>query len=97
MDSESLTWLQGWYDAQAKDGWEHRYGVRVSTLDNPGWSVTVDLGETALADRPFETLNLDRGERDWVYCWVEEGRFEGRGGPQNLAEILAAFRTFAGA
>lgn len=97
MDNDLLTWLQGWYDARANGTWEHRYGVRIATLDNPGWSVTVDLSETALADRPFETLNLDRGEHDWIYCWVEEGRFEGRGGPHNLAEILAAFRTFAGA
>ena len=94
MENDLLTWLQDWYDAQAKDGWEHRYGIRISTLDNPGWSVTVDLQETPLADRPFETVNLDRGERDWVYCWVEEERFEGRGGPHNLAEIVATFRTF---
>lgn len=97
MENDPLTWLQDWYEARANGTWEHRHGVRVAALDTPGWSVTVDLGGTALADSPFETLNLDRGERDWLYCWVEEGRFEGRGGPRNLAEILAAFRAFAGA
>lgn len=97
MKSDLLTWLESWYDAEAVDGWEHGFGIRVSTLDNPGWSVTVDLRGTALEDRPFDVVNVERGERDWVYCWVEDGRFEGRGGPHNLADVLEAFRTWAGA
>ncbi len=86
-----------WYAAQCDGDWEHSYGIRISTLDNPGWSVTVDLRGTALEDRPFDVVNVERGERDWMYCWVEEGRFEGRGGPHNLADILEVFRTWVGA
>jgi hypothetical protein len=97
MENNLLSWLQTWYGARAVDCWEHRYGIRISTLDNPGWSVTADLRETGLEDRPFEAVNVERGERDWVYCWVEEGRFEGRGGPHNLADLLEVFRTWAGA
>lgn len=97
MASDLLAWLQSWYDARADGDWEHRHGIRISTLDNPGWSVTVDLRDTGLEDRPFETVNAERGERDWVYCWVENGRFEGRGGPRDLAAILGTFRSWAGA
>jgi hypothetical protein len=94
MHTDLLTWLQEWYDRQARDGWEHRYGMRISTLDNPGWTVTIDLRQTAAEGKTFEPVNEERGERDWIYCWVEEEQFEGRGGPQNLAEILAVFRTW---
>ncbi len=94
MDNDLLNWLQNWYEAQATDGWEHRYGIRVTTLDNPGWSVTVDLRGTGAEGKAFDAVNLDRGERDWVYCWVEEERFEGRGGPHSFVEILELLRAW---
>ena len=72
--STSLTELQAWYRSQCNDDWEHSYGVKIETLDNPGWSVTVDLTETELQDREFKPvargaiahdLNQDR---DWIVC-----------------------------
>ena len=45
-----LTWLQSWFLEQCDGEWEHSYGVRVDTLDNPGWSLEIDLAGTALQD-----------------------------------------------
>ena len=35
--------LQAWYAAQCNGKWEHTYGIAIGTLDNPGWSLSVDL------------------------------------------------------
>jgi len=29
--------IQDWYRRQCDGDWEHSYGVKIETLDNPGW------------------------------------------------------------
>lgn len=33
---DSLALLQQWYLQQCNEDWEHSWGVRIATLDNPG-------------------------------------------------------------
>ena len=33
----SLSALENWYAGQCNGVWEHGCGVRIDTLDNPGW------------------------------------------------------------
>jgi hypothetical protein len=95
MNMEPLENIQEWYAACCDGEWEHTYGVRIETLDNPGWAVDIDLTDTPLAGKPFESVNLERTENDWLNCQVSSGRFRGRGGPKNLDEILHIFRDWA--
>jgi hypothetical protein len=88
--------LEAWYARNCDGDWEHSFGVSIETLDNPGWAVRVDLAETALAGRPFETVRIDRAPDDWLHCAVEANVFKGHGGPGNLHEILEAFARWAG-
>ncbi|MEV8403368.1 Imm53 family immunity protein [Streptomyces niveus] len=43
-----LDWLRNWYAQQCDGEWEHERGVRIATLDNPGWTVSIDLEESEL-------------------------------------------------
>jgi hypothetical protein len=87
-----IEFLQKWYFEQCDGDWEHAYGVKIETLDNPGWSVDIDLQGTDFADKHFEPKIFDHTEKDWVDCRVEDQIFQGRGGPQNLADVLKVFR-----
>jgi hypothetical protein len=89
--AEALTRLEAWYERQCDGEWEHTYGVALATLDNPGWTVRVDLLDTPLADRAFDKVEIHRSEDDWLVCKVENGRFEAACGPRNLTEALIAF------
>lgn len=40
-----LQWLEVWYSRQCDGDWEHSQVVSITTLDNPGWSVDIFLGE----------------------------------------------------
>lgn len=91
---ESLEWLQSWYLLQCNGDWEHSYGVKIDTLDNPGWSLEIDLTDTSLQNRPFEKTKIERTEDDWVMCEVEKNQFYGAGGPKNLGEIIQVFRNW---
>ena len=44
--ADPLTQLQQWYLSNCNGDWEHTYGVSIGTLDNPGWSVKIELTGT---------------------------------------------------
>jgi len=79
--------LQRWYESQCDGDWEHEFGVKIGTLDNPGWMVDIDLEGTSLEDM--------EPERDWISCDVRENTFRGRGGPLKLGRILRVFLDWA--
>ncbi|MDP8910052.1 MAG: immunity 53 family protein, partial [Chloroflexota bacterium] len=56
--------------AQCDGDWEHSYGVEICTLDNPGWSVKVDLQGTELKAGAFQRNEVHRSEDDWCVTWV---------------------------
>ncbi len=93
---DELKWLQEWYESNCDGDWEHMFGVKINTLDNPGWMVNIGLSDTVfnLEDCVFEKINIDRSETDWIMCYVEKEVFKGRGGIQNLSEIISVFRAF---
>ena len=97
----TLRKLQDWYRSQCDGEWEHGYGVRIGTLDNPGWTVTIHLDGTYLAEIAFEAVSYGVGKEvvegsdEWLLCRVEEKKFEGRGGPEKLEEIIQVFLRWA--
>jgi hypothetical protein len=94
--SDLLARLQLWYLAACDGDWEHQYGPRITTLDNPGWSVSIPLVGTYLEGLAFDPVVNLEDEQRWVHCVVEAGSFEGRGGPLMLEEMLGMFFDWAG-
>ena len=83
--------LESWYQSQCNDEWEHGYGIQIDTLDNPGWTVRVDLKGTSVADRMFTEINDLHHDDEWIKCWVENKQFRAVGGPKQLERILRVF------
>ncbi|MEK3825873.1 Imm53 family immunity protein [Paenibacillus sp. FSL K6-1558] len=92
---DTLLWLQNWYYQHCNGDWEHTYGVKIDTIDNPGWSVEINLVETCLENEHFDSIDIERDEENWYYCNVRDGKFIGAGGARNLEEILNSFRQWA--
>jgi len=86
-----LAELQKWYEAQCNGDWEHQYGIKIDTLDNPGWTISIDLADTDLEDKPFQEITNLEPDRDWMLCRIKDRKFEGDGGPQMLEEIIKVF------
>jgi Immunity protein 53 len=93
-DFDELVWLQNWYLSNCDGEWEHSYGVRIGTLDNPGWSIHIDLKGTHSEGLQHETLNIDHGEIDWIVCRIERGEFEAFGDPTKLKQMIALFKDW---
>ena len=92
---QPLDRLQSWYVDQCDGNWEHQYGVKIDTLDNPGWTVKIDLHVTVLYGKPFAEISHNNAEDDWMHCSIIERTFVGNGGSLNLSEILTTFLDWA--
>jgi hypothetical protein len=89
-----LIWIQSWFSHQCDEEWEHTYGVTIETLDNPGWSVSIDLKKTELEDKVMQTVSEETSDEDWISCTVTENQFRGFGGTKQLTKILEVFRNW---
>lgn len=87
------------YFAGCVDGmWEHANGISISTSDNPGWILTVDLKPTgqpvlfrySRGDVP-SSANGNLGKAPWIECEANSLRFRAACSLDMLAEVDAAF------
>lgn len=104
MSDDNLNWLMRWYLDQCDNDWEHSYGVEIGTLDNPGWTLKINLRDTALKGRTFKKItqgepagNLDEWRRtgSWWVADVKDGAFEAACGPLDLPSVVSVFREWA--
>ncbi len=81
--------------------WEHTYGIHLETLDNPGWHIRIELTDTELQERPFQTIQYGIGPAsepdaaDWLICRKEGLEFHGYGGPDKLDVLFGHFLDWA--
>jgi hypothetical protein len=96
MDSAAaFVFLTEWFMAQCNGDWEHDEGIRIETLDNPGWALDVRIANTELEGSVTDWHRDETSEHVWVH-WRSTGQaFEARCGPKDLARALAAFQAFA--
>lgn len=93
---ELLTQLQEWYSKQCNGDWEHTYGISISTLDNPGWSLRIDLIDTYLFGRTFDEVHVEGDSHNsWYVCKISNNVFEGSCGPNRLYDVVALFLEWA--
>lgn len=51
-----LDWFSQWYDAQCDGDWEHGFGASIGAIDNPGWSLKIDLKGTDCDGRTLDRI-----------------------------------------
>lgn len=86
---QSLTKLQDWYISNCDGDWEHTYGFKLETLDNPGWIVTVDLHETHQENQVFAELKINfEHDSKWLSVSKQGSKLIGSCGPRHLEAML---------
>jgi hypothetical protein len=99
--ADLLTRLQTWYLANCNGDWEHKHGIHIETLDNPGWLVKIELARTTLKRRPFTKIAEGISEAGhpvqshWLHCSVRDGVWEGAADGSQLSRLLALFLEWA--
>lgn len=88
---DALREINQWFQSNCNGDWEHGYGIKIETTDNPGWMVRIYLYDTELEDKPFEKIAIENGDNDWMVCKVEDYFFFGMGDVNKLETILKTF------
>lgn len=92
----ALQRLTDWYLQQCDGEWEHGYGFGIATLDNPGVSLDIELRGTGLESAHYEEKKDAYATEDrWMICRVREGKFEARGAPTRLDDMIEEFLHWA--
>jgi hypothetical protein len=103
MNEDNLNWLSQWYLAQCDGDWEHSYGVKIDTLDNPGWTIKIDLTDTPMRGIAFERIehgkigdDFEEWQRSgsWWVARVEGHSFDVSCGPLDLSSAIGVFRRW---
>jgi hypothetical protein len=90
----ALVWLQRWF-ADACDGeWERTRGVHVDQLDNPGWTLKIDLTGTRWAGRTTARQLVERDEHSWLGIKSTRDVYEAVCGPLDLVWAIDSFREW---
>jgi hypothetical protein len=84
-----------WYRSRCDGKWEHQYGIKIGTLDNPGWELAIDLAGTELESRVFDSVSREINELDWYTCRREGAVFRAYCGPTRLNAAIAEFLQWA--
>ena len=93
MDQE-LQWLLNWWDSQNHSSIKTQQQFSIGTLDNPGWFLCIPLDGTKFRDVMFPKVLNRYSEHNWFDAFVQDGCFQGAGGPFNLPEIIQVFRNW---
>lgn len=72
---EITKWLENWYKLNCDGDWEHSYGVKIETVDNPGWSIQIYLNYTPLESLDIDCPLIENSEEDWYFYSVKKGVF----------------------
>ncbi|KAA9333580.1 immunity 53 family protein [Adhaeribacter soli] len=90
MADKLLDRIQDWYRNNCNGDWEHGFGIKIETVDNPGWSVEIELEDTALENAQLRK-QYDNGAEDWLFIEIKQKKFLGAGDPNKLNEIFRIF------
>lgn len=86
--------IENWYRNRCDGEWEHDGGIRIATLDNPGWIIHVNFcGLDHRFDTSISSRNFERSEDDWAFFSYDAAEDELRiaCGPANLTEVFEVF------
>ncbi|SRX52860.1 immunity 53 family protein [Aequorivita sp. CIP111184] len=89
---EILEWIQNWFKNNCDGDWEQGEGIQITTLDNPGWEVEIDISNTSIANINIEWILNENGAHDWYGVKIENQKFNASGDAGKLKFLLELFK-----
>ena len=89
---EILEWIQNYFKNNSDGDWEHSSGIQITTLDNPGWDVEIDISNTSLANFKLDWILNENGKQDWYGVKIENQKFNASGDAGKLKFLLGLFK-----
>lgn len=87
-----LQWVQNWFSNHCDGDWEHGEGIKIQSLDNPGWVLKISLKDTDFEDLEIQYVLFEVSEDDWYGIEVKNSIFNAAGDPSKLEFLLWKFK-----
>lgn len=87
-----IEWLQKWYSDHCDGDWEHEHPISLISLDNPRWSLSIDVKDTKLENLNIPPTMNKISEDDWVGYSLKNGVFEAGGDVFKINRLIEIFK-----
>lgn len=87
-----LQWICEWFKENCDGDWEHQFGIKIQTIDNPGWNVTIDVSDTILEKLEIDYQFVETDDENWYGIKMIDGKFNAFGDPTKLEFLLNKFK-----
>lgn len=96
-DNDLLVWLQNEWFCKLDFGWDgtQYHGIKIMTKSNNAWHVEIEVLNTFLENKYFESIKVQNSNSDWVDIYVTNNIFNGYGDNNKLIFILKEFKRWA--
>lgn len=91
--NDYFQYLVNWYAEQCDGDWEHEFGIRLVTLDNPGWNLEVDLVGTEWEGRVVSRTRRDFDDGGWITFASDGAVFDASCDPFSLRLAFLEFKA----
>jgi len=89
---EMLKWISDWFSSHCDRDWEHENQIKIETVSNPGWYITIDLRDTPLEDLVLKMDTVNKGADDWYFYNFEDSKFKASGDLNKIHFLLNEFK-----
>ena len=89
---EILDWIQEWFKDNCDGNWEHGEVIQITTIDNPGWEVEIDISNTSIATMNLEWILNEKSKDDWHGVKIMNQKFIAAGDAGKLKFLLGLFK-----
>ncbi|WP_339841273.1 immunity 53 family protein [uncultured Maribacter sp.] len=89
---EILDWIQEWFKDNCDGNWEHGEVIQITTIDNPGWEVEIDISNTSIATMNLEWILNEKSKDDWYGVKIMNQKFIAAGDAGKLKFLLGLFK-----
>jgi Immunity protein 53 len=88
----AVKWLSNWYQSHCNGDWEHEEGIRIYSLDNPGWTIIIGLTDTEVEQVEMPYIIVENSEVDWHSMSITKGVFKASGDLSKLEFLIWKFK-----
>ncbi len=85
-------WLTNWFMSNCNGDWEHENQIKIYTVDNPGWSIQIDLTGSSLESVETDYFRVENGSSDWYGFKFHDGKYSAAGDLSKLEFLLEIFK-----
>ena len=87
-----LDWIQDWFRENCDGDWEHGEVIQITTIDNPGWEVEIDISNTSIASMELDWILNETSKQDWYGVKIADQKFTAAGDIGKLKFLLGLFK-----